>query len=281
MNNPAKSWCFTINNWAEKDIKLLTDFEKSYLVYGKEMGESGTPHLQGYFSLKKASRLSALKKIFPTAHLEVAKDRDAAINYCMKDGDYTIIDNRKQGSRTDLLAVVETLKKGTLSDVIDEHPETFIKYHSGIEKYSQRYQQERNFKPKVVWIHGPTGTNKTRTVVEKHKSLWISLNTLKWWDGYENQEACLIDDFRGDFCTFHELLRILDRYPYTVQVKGSTRKLNSKYMYITSCYPPHKVYETREDIKQLLRRIDLVIDSSKLFSLLQLKDGEEKKCEQS
>lgn len=116
------------------------------------------------------------------------------------------------------------------------------------------YTPKRYFKPEVIWVWGPTGSGKTRQVVENETDLWISGKNLKWWQGYENQEATLFDDFRADFCTFHELLRILDRYPYTVEVKGGHRELNSKRMYITSCYPPGEVYRTREDIEQLMRR---------------------------
>jgi len=70
----------------------------------------------------------------------------------------------------------------------------------------------------------------------------------------------LFDDFRGDFCTFHYLLRVLDRYPMRVEVKGSSREFNSKRIYITSCYPPTEIYnKSDEDVKQLIRRIDEII----------------------
>jgi len=83
---------------------------------------------------------------------------------------------------------------------------------------------------------------------------------LQWWDGYDNQDAVLFDDFRGDFCTFHYLLRVLDRYPMRVEVKGSSREFNSKRIYITSCYPPTEIYnKSDEDVKQLIRRIDEII----------------------
>lgn len=258
-SSTSKSWTFTINNYTESDIRKLTDLEKTYLIYGQEVGESGTPHLQGFLILKKSSRMPALKKIFPTAHWEIAKVACAAANYCLKDDNYTIIDNRAQGQRTDLAHAMELVRTGGLPHLIEQAGETYVRYHAGLEKISLYYQKPRTFKPIVTWIYGPTGTGKTRSVVEKHDDLWISLSTLKWWDGYDNQEAVLIDDFRADYCTYHELLRILDRYPFTVQVKGSTRKLNSKYMYITSCYPPDQVYQTREDIQQLLRRIDNIV----------------------
>jgi len=258
----SKSFCFTINNWTEEDVKILDNVICNYIIYGKEVGENGTPHLQGYITLKSAVRLSGLKKIHSKAHWEVAKTRDAAINYCMKEGKFTIRDLSSQGNRTDLSGAIDCLKTGGIKKLVLEHPREFVKYSSGLEKLAMKYVKPRDPKepPVITWLYGKTGTGKTRQVVEKEPDLWISGKNLQWWDGYENQEAVLFDDFRGDFCTFHELLRILDRYPYNVQVKGGTRVFNSKRIYITSCYKPNKVYDTREDIGQLLRRLTSVTE---------------------
>ena len=42
----------------------------------------------------------------------------------------------------------------------------------------------------------------------------------KWWDGYEGEKEVLIDEFWKDFYKYHELLRLLDRYPCKVEKKG-------------------------------------------------------------
>lgn len=252
---PAKSWCFTINNPTEADAKILKDWEKTYLVFGEEVGESGTPHFQGFITFKRAYRLTQLKKLHKTAHWEPAITGDA-MNYCMKDGNYYIEDNRKKkGERTDLKQILSK----SFDQIVSEHPDYYVKYHNGIEKLFARSTLKRDFKPVVTWIHGPSGVGKTRQVVESEPDLWISGKNLKWWNGYENQEAVLFDDFRADFCTFHELLRILDRYPYTPETKGGYKQFNSKRIYITSCYHPSLVYNTREDIQQLMRRIDNIV----------------------
>ena len=63
---------------------------------------------------------------------------------------------------------------------------------------------------------------------------------------------------RKDFCKFHELLRYLDRYPVQLETKGGTRQLLARNIVITSCYPPEQLFDTREDIQQLIRRIDFI-----------------------
>lgn len=48
--NPAKSWVFTLNNYTQEQINKLKQLECSkvpLIVFQSEVGESGTPHLQG------------------------------------------------------------------------------------------------------------------------------------------------------------------------------------------------------------------------------------------
>lgn len=95
----SKSWVFTLNNYTEKDETFLSDLEKTYLIYGREVGANGTPHLQGFITFKCTHRLSAVRKLLPRAHWEIAKSKDA-MNYCMKEGDYKI-DDRRNGKCED------------------------------------------------------------------------------------------------------------------------------------------------------------------------------------
>lgn len=84
----AKHWCFTLNNWTEEQLEEILNLDLEYLVVGKEVGENGTPHLQGYFALKKKGRvLKLLKKSKP--HYEIMRGTpEQASAYCKKDGDF-------------------------------------------------------------------------------------------------------------------------------------------------------------------------------------------------
>lgn len=90
----AIKWCFTYNNYSNDDyLKLINNLEPIVLAYviGKEVGENGTPHLQGYCKFKKRFRLTALKKINEKIHWEKCKgSEEQNITYCTKDGDYVV-----------------------------------------------------------------------------------------------------------------------------------------------------------------------------------------------
>lgn len=258
----VKSWCYTLNNYTEEDIKRFKDFVFSYQVIGKEIGENGTPHLQGFITFKRTYRLAALKKLVPRAHWEPAKTGDAA-NYCMKE-DYEIIDNKKQGKRSDLKDCCHLIKTVGIKRAIDEHPDVYVKYPNGLSKYSTHCMGDRKPVPNICWIWGETGSGKTRYVVDKEEDLWISGDDLKWFDNYTGQKAALIDDFRADMCKFRFLLRLLDRYPLMVAVKGGFVNWVPERIYITSCKSPENVYnkdnfDNEEKVEQLLRRINTII----------------------
>lgn len=93
-DSPKKHWVFTLNNYTTGDEGGLWLPSYDYAVLGKEVGDSGTPHIQGYVVFKKKYRLSQLKKHSPQAgrcHWEpqsVYSTPEQAADYCKKDGAY-------------------------------------------------------------------------------------------------------------------------------------------------------------------------------------------------
>lgn len=88
----ARGWCITVNNYDAQVYNTLIDYCKQnthqYIV-GKEVGEQGTPHLQGYLYFKNAVSFNTIKSICPTAHVEKAKGKPQAnFEYCSKEGDF-------------------------------------------------------------------------------------------------------------------------------------------------------------------------------------------------
>lgn len=259
----SRDWCFTLNNYTQEEYDSISGMDKyTYLVIGKEVGECGTPHLQGYIYFPNGKTMTSVKKILgKRVHLESTKGSPTqASEYCKKDGDYVEYGELpgNQGKRTDLEEIRSLLNKtNKMSEVVKvatsyqsvKMAEQILKYH----------EKPRTEKPKVEWYHGSTGTGKTRKAYEVlGPDCYTCMSTGKWFDGYDGHECVLIDDMRKDFMKFHELLRLLDRYAMRVECKGGSRQFVAKHIIITSCFPPEYMFDTREDIQQLLRRIDII-----------------------
>ncbi len=260
-----RAWCLTINNWTDEHLQLFTDLYESgkilYGIAGREVGESGTPHLQCTVFFARTHRRPAVRRMFPGAHVSVCKFREKSVTYCKKENSFTEFGTTEtaQGERTDLSIAIDTLRKDGLQALKLEHPVIYVKYPRGISTLLEAPPRDPSKPPIVTWLHGPTGTGKTRSVVAWEKDLWISGGSLRWWDGYTGQEAVLFDDFRGDFCTFHWFLRVVDRYPIRVELKGTSREFTSSRIYITCPDHPQDVWPSHEDKRQLLRRINRII----------------------
>jgi len=162
------------------------------------------------------------------------------------------------GRRRDLEAIKEAVAQGKGMRAIIEDVASNFQALRGAELVLKYIEKGRDFKPVVKWYHGSTGSGKTRTAIAELEGAWVSAKNLKWWDGYDAHENVVIDDFRKDFCTFHELLRIFDRYPYRVETKGGSRQLLAKVIVVTCPWSPIVLYGNRsvEDVGQLTRRID-------------------------
>lgn len=85
--NKAKSWFFTYNNYKEADIQIMINKFDSVCeryIFEKEVGDSGTPHLQGVIFLNEKMRWSELK-LMKEIHWKLTKNEEASIKYCQKD----------------------------------------------------------------------------------------------------------------------------------------------------------------------------------------------------
>lgn len=270
MGHRSRNWCFTLNNYTPEDIDRLskTDNQIRYIIFGKEEGEEcHTPHLQGFVIFHNQKTFNQAKKFFgDNYHIEQTQGTPAQnIAYCSKDKDYIEVgEPPKQGSRSDINEVKEMIANGnSLREIVLASNSYQSARHAQL-----LYTYQPTPKPQkrlIKWYYGPTGTGKTYKATTEYDDYYITMKDLKWWDGYYGQKCIIVDDFRKDFCTFHELLRILDRYPYRVQYKGGSTYLqpSTEAIIITSAYHPSEVYNTREDIEQLIRRIDEIIEFKK------------------
>lgn len=127
----SRRWCFTKNNYNDADEVLIQAVDVKYIVYGREVGEQGTPHLQGYIIFRTNKRLAGLNNLFQ-AHWEVAHGTSAqCVTYCKKDGDFFENGTVDQsGRRTDLENFKNAVKDGEydVKRLREEFSEVMAKY---------------------------------------------------------------------------------------------------------------------------------------------------------
>lgn len=87
----SKYWCFTFNNYTvEQMVHVFEDLKRKtdLFIFGEEVGESGTPHLQGYIEFAKRARpLEAFPGWGKKCHWEKRKgSRADNVTYCAKEG---------------------------------------------------------------------------------------------------------------------------------------------------------------------------------------------------
>lgn len=145
----SRRWCWTLNNYQDEDITLLqsvaADLESSgvrYLVWGFEIGEQGTPHLQGYVEFCSTKRMTGVKKTFGLArmHCEIAKGTGLQNReYCSKDGlfeEHGEMRSARQGKRSDLDAVKEAIDDGMSElDLANNFFGVWVRNRASFERY--------------------------------------------------------------------------------------------------------------------------------------------------
>lgn len=148
----------------------------------------------------------------------------------------------------------------TMEELYQDHFFVFSRNRRHLEPYINSRRCER-IPPKVEVLIGATGVGKTRYVHELARihfggDLWIydGEKDKEWFDGYVGQRVALFDDFRGEI-HFSRLLRLLDRYPCQVPVKGGFVRWNPERIFITSNVSYEWWYDLRQpDLAALERR---------------------------
>lgn len=263
MNSPKTTWCYTLNNPSDNDVLQFKSFVVNKHRCALEIGDSGTRHLQGVITWKRAYRLSQLKKLNDKVHWEPAICKDAE-NYCTKGEIIIDENNRKQGERTDLMKYCDVVSGQGIREASRQYPHLHIKYYKGARQLIEDQMSEPDdwVDVEVIALIGKCGVGKSKKAREIDRNLYSvpqpeNGGTL-WFDNYKNQETILFDDFKGNWCSYTKMLQLLDGYPMLLQTKGGFTKKRWKRVIITSNFHPNDWYK-HQDNSALLRRIKSVI----------------------
>nr|UOF81627.1 rep protein [Cressdnaviricota sp.] len=86
MGDRSTCWSLTINNPTEDDMNAIRECPvPGWKIQGQmEKGENGTEHYQGMLRTPQV-RFSAVKKVYPRAHIEIARNAKALEKYVTKE----------------------------------------------------------------------------------------------------------------------------------------------------------------------------------------------------
>lgn len=205
-----RNFVFTLNNYTDEiiqDVQMFFTNHCKYGVYGKEVGESGTPHLQGYCELTNQLSLKQLKSYMPTAHFEPgrAPNPKARAGYCKKgnapkkpedndDPNYYLkyFDEPGPGYegyefgkesistprvRTDLAEMKEAIYAGklTYNQILDTNPMAIYQYGRPLRELEDRHRRMQfrcGEAPECIWYYGGYGVGKShRAFVDELASI--------------------------------------------------------------------------------------------------------------
>lgn len=269
----VRSWVFTINNYTEDDTDAVyaLGLEASYVSVGREVGDEGTPHYQGFVMFETLKAFTQVKALLVRAWIAPKAKKSTfnqAIGYTQKDNDYYENGVRpldaiakgeleKDRARRNLAAVMEKRYD-------DVDPDILVAQLRNYEYAAARLKSARAGAPAALdgvldnmWVYGDAGVGKDTFVNSLAPHAFVKEPDTKWWDGYDGQDDVIIRDLGPD----HDprIVKVwADRYPFTAEVKGSTLgEIRPKRMFVTSNYAPEDLYQA-PDLDAVERRFQLV-----------------------
>lgn len=163
--NACKRWFFTFNNYTDDDVcQMVQKFDVlcDKYVFQKEVGENGTPHLQGAIWLVVKQRWSAFG-LPKTIHWEPSKGKDEqVVAYCSK------LDTRVP----DTLPYTKGIRIAKPLKLLN--PNQFYEWQKDVMKIIMDEPDDR----KIYWFHEPNGNVGKSTFIKylcaKHDALLIA-----------------------------------------------------------------------------------------------------------
>ncbi len=285
MSQRTRTWAgCTLNNPTDEeiqDILNLTEDAFKWAIFAKEAGEEGTTHLQAAWSLKNGKSLSAMKSFLGSArwHLEPIAPKSTqyrAYAYCLK-GEQPKVEWDEYGPEGETYGknVCEVWSCGPAPEEEIRPTTQWTEIRTMIEdgctdlEICQVYPQEgmrcrnaiRNYRlmwdrahadwrhVEVTYIHGKTGSGKTRLVTDKYgypNVYRITDYKRGPWETYDGQDVVLFEEFRSSF-RLEEMLNYLDGHPVELECRYANQLAKFTKVYIVTNIPMEEQYPSFQD----------------------------------
>lgn len=301
-DNQARKYLLTIQSPEEKGYShtiikdICQSLNATYFCMSDEEATTGTIHTHVFIYRKTGIRERTIRKKFPSVHF------DYCYGSCKENRDYVAktgkwaqdekADTKIEGSfeefgelpdersednpdKSDLIALVES--GASTAEIVRSNPKLAFRSNDiNILRetlLSEKYLREQR-EIEVYYLHGPTGTGKTRSIFEENNPADIcrittygnNENSVKF-DGYHGQSVLVFEEFHSQI-PISSMLNYLDRYPVYLPARYSDRVACFTKVYITSNIPLDAQYRDIQSEKPAVwaafkRRITKIIEFTK------------------
>lgn len=270
------NWVFTENaipqtleEQTDPPLVIHDDSVRGYYYQLEKAPSTGHLHLQGFICFKTNQRLSAVKKILPTARLAPMKGRVTQnIKYCSKSdtkllGPWKVGElPERPGKRTDCATVLELYKaKAPVETIYTEVP-SMMDHPGRLDALADVFDKPPHWRNvKVAVLYGITETHKTRRATEWMPDSYYMVDHEKnGFDEYRGEDILIVDDFNPAEWCVTTVKRMLDGYKYCIPCRFHNKWARWTKIIITSNYAPYTWYEPkgnepRESYDAIQRRI--------------------------
>lgn len=285
----ARHFCFTqfidtgedgFDSPSEEDImNIVLENDIRYLIMGlEECPDTGRWHWQGYMEFKSPLRYSKIIKMFkgdwPTIRcFKRNGPREKARDYCKKDENFYEFgkwEDGGQGNRTDIRKFCERIDNGELmGEIAYDMKNEYVKFNRGFEKYkmiTQNLKKPKYFPTTETHIYwGKAGRGKTSSFIDKYDRIfcpYITKDGTIWFDGYDDHDVIMFDEFKHSVVDMGEILQICDRCnTYMPPVKGGFTVRKWTKIVFTSNIDPRlwTIAENEEQWAAFCRRVTICL----------------------
>lgn len=260
-----RAWMMTLysspeHDWDEESIDAIMKAHGwKWCGQAEEGHEKHHKHFQLYVEAPNPIVGSSLSKAFFHAHVEPRRGtRAEAFAYCVKedtrvDGPFFhginagMIASGGQGKRNDLAIVRDLVNDGaTFNDLMNHGDDAVQRVLASKAQYVRdlisAHQYELGSKQRdvrVSYVYGAPGVGKTSSVLSMFPDAYRVKSYRHPFDSYNGQSTLILDEYSGQI-DFHELMNMLDRYPYECEARYYNRWALWTRVIIISNLPPTK-----------------------------------------
>lgn len=255
------------------------------IIYEEEAPTTGHVHYHSLLVLKKPCKAHICFSIDPRASWEKVRGQlKTAFNYIRKDDkkyyEWGVMPNqlvfllereemlarKRIAPSKSALQWADLLRRAKRGDESIRDEQVYARNMAYFDQILAQAHQDRiydeDLETKNLWIYGPPGTGKSRLIwayaKEHDLTIYVKLQN-KWWDGYNGQNIVYIEDAGENMKVLASHVKNwADRYPFTAEIKGTTRRINAcdYYLIVTSNYSIEEIFNGT-DAEAIRRRFDV------------------------